>query len=94
MKTEFHYTDSQLGFLFSVYSLPTLVAVLFAGVLVDKMGINKCLLLCTILFCFGYIVTLGEDYWYLVIGRGLYGLGTESVSGMQSVNLLKPSKTC
>ena len=81
MKTEFGYSDSQLGFLFSVYSLPTIFAVLFAGVLVDRLGINKCLAICIVLFSSGYLLTLGEQYWFLVIGRGLYGLGSECVSG-------------
>lgn len=45
LKTDMGFTDGQLGFLFSAYALPNIVAVFFAGVMVDSLGVNFCCLL-------------------------------------------------
>ncbi len=81
LKRDFDFTDAQLGVLFSIYSLPNTVAVLIAGIAVDSFGINICCLVCIGLFSVGYVITLGEAYIYLLVGRGLYGLGCGCTTG-------------
>ena len=81
LKTDFGYSDAELGFLFSIYSLPNILAVFIAGILVDWLGVKACCLLCTALFTTGYLITLGESFFFLVLGRAIYGLGSECISG-------------
>lgn len=81
LKRDFGYTDAQLGFLFSVYSLPNTFIVFFAGITVDAIGLNKSCLICICFFTAGYLTTLGESYYYLLVGRALYGLGAGCSTG-------------
>eukprot|EP01102_Stenamoeba_stenopodia_P011345 TRINITY_DN347_c1_g1_i1.p1 TRINITY_DN347_c1_g1~~TRINITY_DN347_c1_g1_i1.p1 ORF type:complete len:447 (-),score=69.93 TRINITY_DN347_c1_g1_i1:44-1384(-) len=79
------FTDVQISFLFAVYSLPNMVAVFVAGILTDKIGHNKSLMICAFAFVLGnMIIVVDKSYFSFVIGRMLYGLGTECVSVVQS----------
>lgn len=49
--------------------------------MVDSLGVNTCCLLFASLYFIGNLIALGQTYTYLLLGRVLYGLGTECVSG-------------
>jgi len=83
LKADLGYTDAQLGFLFSAYALPNIVAVFFAGVMVDSLGVNVCCIIFAGLYFLGNIIALGETYAFLLVGRITYGLGTECISVVQ-----------
>jgi MFS family permease len=89
LKADMGFTDAQLGFLFSAYALPNIVAVFFAGVMVDNLGVNFCCLLFASFFMAGNLLALGETYGFLLAGRVLYGLGTECVSVVQDALLAR-----
>lgn len=89
LKTDMGFTDGQLGFLFSAYALPNIVAVFFAGVMVDSLGVNFCCLLFASLYLAGNLLALGQTYAFLLAGRLLYGLGTECVSVVQDALLAR-----
>lgn len=66
-----------MGVLFSVYSLPNIFFVLIAGVLIDKVGTSFVLFVCLICVVSGNLITIGNNYWYMLSGRIVYGIGTE-----------------
>jgi len=49
--------------------------------MVDSLGVNLCCLVFSGLYLAGNLITLGESYMCLLVGRLVYGLGTECVSG-------------
>jgi MFS family permease len=63
--------------------------VFFAGVMVDSLGVNLCCLVFSGLYLAGNLITLGESYMCLLVGRLVYGLGTECVSVVQDTLLAR-----
>lgn len=85
IEDEYNISVSQLGQLYSIYSLPTMFSVFFAGYLSDRIGINICALSYTGLVLLGsFIAAAGNSYIAMMIGRFLYGLGNESAGVVQS----------
>lgn len=84
LSTELGFTDAQVSFLFAVYCLPNMVAVFVAGILVDKIGWNLSLLLFTAFFVGGNLLVLEKSYFSFVVGRMMYGMGTECIAIVQS----------
>lgn len=80
-KSEFEYYFSLL---FSLYSLPNLVLPYFGGILSDKYGNNKILLIFSSLVLFGcFIQTFGyiiKSFTILLFGRFIFGLGAETLT--------------
>jgi predicted MFS family arabinose efflux permease len=71
---DYGINSEQLGILFSVYSLPNIFAVFFAGMLIDKIGVNIVCGVCTLLFVGGNMITIGNNYWFMLAGRIIYGM--------------------
>lgn len=72
---EFALTPIQLGFVVSAPTLGATIAILFAGLLADKLGRRKLLRLIAILYLASAVASaLATDYWVLVIARFLGGL--------------------
>lgn len=72
------FSDTQIGMLNAVYSLPNIVMVLIGGVLVDRFSARVVVLATTPLCLLGAILTaLGGDFHVMVLGRLLFGLGAE-----------------
>lgn len=74
----------QLGVLYSVYSFPNIVIVFTAGLLVDRIGVNFVCLVCISCVIVGNLITIGNSYWFVLVGRIIYGLGAESMAVVQS----------
>ena len=75
--------------LYSVYSYPNTVLAIFGGLLIDRfLGLRKATILFTGLTTLGaavfYIGVLSVSYPLLVVGRVLFGLGSESLCVAQS----------
>jgi MFS family permease len=77
---ELGFSDTQIGALNAVYSLPNLAMVLIGGVLVDRYSARG-VVFATTLICFvGAVVTaLGDRFALMVVGRLLFGLGAETM---------------
>lgn len=78
-------TDQQIGMLFSVYNVPNTVMVFVGGMLVDKLGLRKSIFMYSVLVSIGAIVfCIGpyfKNFWVLLAGRFIFGLGAESSYG-------------
>jgi MFS family permease len=74
--------NSQYGLLFTFYSLPNLLfLVVFAGVLLDKIGIRKAGILFAGLCVLGSLITsvaAGSSLTWMLVGRLIYGFGSEA----------------
>ncbi len=75
--------NSTYGLLFTFYSLPNLLfLVVFAGVLLDRIGIRKAGILFAALCVIGSLVTsvaADKSFTAMLIGRLIYGFGSEAV---------------
>ncbi len=74
------YSDTQIGILNAVYSLPNIVMVLIGGILVDRFS-ARVVTLATAIICFaGAVLTAsGAEFATMVLGRLLFGLGAETM---------------
>ncbi len=73
------YSASMFGWLNAIYSLTALATLLLGGILIDRFGIKKSLLLFSTLIVLGALLTaLKGNFYMMVAGRGLVGLGAES----------------
>ncbi|MBU8921853.1 MAG: MFS transporter [Bacteroidales bacterium] len=74
--------NSQYGLLFTLYSLPNLFfLVVFAGVLLDRLGIKKAGILYAGLCVLGSLVTsvaADKSFVWMLVGRGIFGFGSEA----------------
>lgn len=74
------FSDTQIGTLNAIYSVPNLVMVLVGGVLVDRYSARTVTLVTTLVCLIGAVTTaLGEQFPVMVIGRLLFGLGAETM---------------
>ncbi len=78
LKTGLHFTDLDIGQLYSVYSLAAIIVLIFGGILVDKWGTKKSAVIfgsiCTVA---GFIVAFSSNLYLMLIGRFLFGVGSE-----------------
>lgn len=82
--SEYGIEKAQLGILFSVYSLPNIIAVFVAGLLIDIVGLHFVMLGCAAFCVVGNLITLGNNFWFMLVGRIIYGLGSECMGVVQS----------
>ena len=74
------YSDTQIGTLNAVYSLPNIVMVLVGGILVDRYSARMVTLVTTLICLAGAVLTaLGSEFMVMVAGRLLFGLGAETM---------------
>jgi len=73
------FSDTQIGLLNAIYSLPNVVLLLVGGVLVDRLGVGR-MMFWTAAICFaGAIITaLATGFDGMVAGRLLFGIGAET----------------
>ena len=78
---QLQFTDTQIGWLNAIYSLPNIVLILVGGVLVDRFGAAR-MLLWTAAICFaGALLTaLSPSFEAMVLGRFLFGVGAETLN--------------
>ncbi len=73
-------SDTQLGTLNAIYSLPNILMVLIGGVLVDRFSARTVTLVTSIICLLGAVLTaLGSEFAVMVAGRLLFGLGAETM---------------
>jgi len=78
LKHQLHFTDSNIGQLYSIYSLAALIALIFGGILVDKWGTKKsAILFASICTVSGFIVAFSTELHLMLAGRFLLGVGSE-----------------
>jgi len=74
------YTDTQIGTLNAIYSLPNIVVVLIGGVIVDRFGTRLSTLVFAIICSIGAVVTaISPAFPVMAAGRLIFGIGAESM---------------
>jgi len=80
-----HLGRSDIGNLYTAYSVAAVFIVFFGGMLYDKLGPRRSSLLFSILVLVGAtIVALAHSRWELFAGRLIFGGGSEALIAMQS----------
>ena len=88
LSRELHFSDTQIGTLNAIYSLPNIFLVVVGGVLVDRFTARRMVLATTALCLVGAIVTaLGEQFPVMATGRLLFGIGSETLAVATTVAL-------
>jgi MFS family permease len=73
------FSDTEIGWLNAIYSLPNVVLLLVGGWMVDRFGAGR-MMACTAALCFaGALVTAyGSGFPGMAAGRLLFGIGAET----------------
>ena len=77
---QLHFSDTQIGSLNAIYSLPNIVLVLVGGVLVDRFSARVMVLATTAICLVGALLTaVGSQFDVMAAGRLLFGIGSETL---------------
>jgi len=80
LKVQLNFSDSNIGMLNAIYSLPNVIMVLIGGIIIDRIGTRKSVFLFTLLVFLGSIITaLHGSLFMMAAGRLVFGLGAESM---------------
>ncbi|MBZ0199599.1 MAG: MFS transporter [Ignavibacteriaceae bacterium] len=80
LKQQLGYSDANIGMLNAIYSFPNIIMVLIGGLIIDRIGTRKSVLIFTVLIMLGALVTAVKgDIVVMSIGRLIFGLGAESM---------------
>ncbi len=93
LERQLGFTDTQIGTLNAIYSLPNVFLILFGGILVDRYGAGRMATI-TAAVCFaGAILTAASaSFPVMTTGRLLYGIGAETfnIATLAAVTLWFP----
>lgn len=77
---QLRFTDTQIGTLNAIYSVPNLFMVLVGGVLVDRYCARTVTLIATVVCLAGAAMTAaGKEFAVMALGRLLFGVGAETM---------------
>ena len=75
------FSDTQIGLLNAIYSLPNVVLILVGGVLVDRFGAARMTVITAAICLAGAALTaFSPDFFGMAAGRLLFGIGAETFS--------------
>ncbi len=74
------FTDSNIGLLQGIYSVPNIFTVVIGGMIIDRIGVKKATMLFGVLCLIGSVITvLSPHLWLMATGRLVFGMGAESL---------------
>jgi len=80
LKEQLGYSDTNIGTLNAIYSLPNIIMVLIGGIIIDRIGTRKSTVLFAAICLLGAVVTAASGEFYMMAsGRLIFGLGSESL---------------
>jgi MFS family permease len=80
LKAQLGYSDSEIGLLNAIYSFPNIIMVLVGGLIIDRIGTRKSVLIFTAVIMIGAAVTAAAgNLASMAAGRLIFGLGAESM---------------
>lgn len=83
-------TESQVGFMYGVYSIAAIAAVFIAGFLIDRLGTRKgSMIFSIVVFIGAAVVTFAPSLPVLYVGRFIFGAGAEPLVVVQSAMLAR-----
>jgi MFS family permease len=78
---QLHFSDSQIGLLQAIYHFPNIVTMLVFGIVIDRIGTKKSMLIFGLMVFVGLVVTaLGPQFSTMAIGRFIVGTGAEALA--------------
>lgn len=97
LKNSLGFQSRDIGLLYSIYSLPNIIMVFIGGMVFDKIGSRKAAIIFTLIMFVGTLIVALSPYitlqsvftqnkalFWMLIGRFLFGLGSESLIVAQS----------
>ncbi len=74
------FSQSQIGLLNAVFNLPNIALALVGGILIDRIGAGRAILIASVICTIGAVLTaIGDPYALMLVGRLLFGLGNETL---------------
>jgi len=90
LKSSLKFSDENIGQLYSVYSIAAIVVLIFGGIIIDKWGTKKSLILFGAIAASAGIVTASTSNLHvMLVGRVLLGLGSEPLIVAVTTALVK-----
>jgi MFS family permease len=80
LSKQLNFSDTDIGLLNAIYSIPNIFMVLIGGLIIDRIGTRKSVFIFTFLIMVGALVTaLKGELLVMAAGRLIFGLGAESM---------------
>lgn len=80
LKQQLGFSDSNIGLLQAIYSFPNIFTVLIGGVIIDRLGLRRSLMIFGVLCLIGPAITAASGHlWLMAVGRLIFGMGAESL---------------
>jgi MFS family permease len=90
LSRQLHFSNTDIGLLQAVYSLPNIIAMLVCGVIIDRLGTRKSLSIFAVLIFIGLVVTaLTPRLGIMVLGRLFVGSGGEALALTANVGVAR-----
>lgn len=78
LKSQLHYSESELGLLYTVYSIAAVIVLLVGGYIIDRFGTKVSLFAFGAICLLATVVTaLSPHLWVMLVGRFMLGIGAE-----------------
>ncbi len=80
LKQQLGFSDSNIGLLQAIYSFPNIFTVVIGGVIIDRIGLRRSLMIFGVLCLIGPAITVATGHLlWMAIGRLIFGMGAESL---------------
>jgi len=90
LNRQLHFSNTDIGLLQAVYSLPNIVGMLVCGVMIDRLGTRKSLSIFGVLVFIGLVITaLSPRLGIMAAGRLLVGSGGEALQLAANVGVAR-----
>jgi MFS family permease len=81
LKQQLGFSDLNIGFLQAIYSFPNIFTVVIGGLLIDRIGLRRSLMIFGVLCVVGPAITAATRHlWVMATGRLIFGMGAESLN--------------
>jgi MFS family permease len=81
LKQQLGFTDTNIGDLQAIYSLPNIFTVVIGGFIIDRIGLRKSLMIFGVLCFIGPAITAASGHFVMMAtGRFIFGMGAESLN--------------
>ena len=80
LKQQLGFSDRNIGLLQAIYSFPNIFTVVIGGVIIDRLGLRRSLMIFGVLCLIGPGITAASGHlWLMATGRLIFGMGAESL---------------
>ena len=81
LKQQLGFSDENIGFLQAIYSFPNIFTVVIGGLIIDRLGLRKSLMIFGVLCLVGPAITASSGVLsVMAAGRLIFGMGAESLN--------------